>query len=82
MRVISGIVRFRGAIRTSGTQDEPFILPKGFRPAKHVCIPVDLCNGDNGRLDIRPDGTVVVETKNSFAPAQCLTSLDGTWFAR
>lgn len=82
VRVTSGIVRFRGAIRTSGTNADSFILPKGFRPAKHVYISVDLCNGDNGRLDIRPDGTVVVEPRSSFATAQCLTSLDGAWFAR
>ena len=82
VRSISGIVRFTGAIRASGTSASPFILPKGFRPAKDVYIPVDLCNGGNGRLDIQPDGTVAVQAESSFAEAQCLTSLDGASFAR
>lgn len=83
VRNISGIVHFRGAISTSGTDADPFILPAGFRPAKDVFIPVDLCNGDNGRLDIQPDGVVTVEAENSdFAQAQCFTSLDGASFAR
>ena len=82
VRNVSGIVRFRGAIRTNGTKAEPFILPKGFRPAKYVYIPVNLCNGDKGRLNIQPDGIVTVQADNSFTEAQCLTSLDGAWFAR
>jgi hypothetical protein len=82
VRVISGVVRFRGAIRTNGAQTEPFVLPKGFRPSTNVFVPVDLCNGGTGRLSIQPDGTVEVEAENSFAQAQCLTSLDGAWFAR
>jgi len=82
VRNISGIVRFTGAIRTAGTSASPFILPKGFRPANVVYIPVDLCNGGNGRLDIQPDGTVTVQAESSFAEVQCLTSLDGAWFAR
>jgi hypothetical protein len=51
-------------------------------PATDVFIPVDLCNGDKGRLDIQPDGIVAVQADNSFAQAQCLTSLDGASFAR
>ncbi len=50
--------------------------------ANDVYIPVDLCNGDKGRLNIQPDGVVVVEAENGdFAQAQCLTSLDGASFA-
>lgn len=82
VRVVSAVVRFRGAIRTNGTQAEPFILPKRFRPSTDVYVPVDLCNGDTGRLHIQPDGVVIVEAESSFAQAQCLTSLDGAWFAR
>ena len=82
VRNISGIVRFVGAIRTGGTSAKPFVLPKGFRPLTYVYIPVDLCNGGNGRLDIRPDGIVTVEAESSFAQAQCLTSLDGASFVR
>ena len=82
VRNVSGVVRFRGAIRTKKTNAEPFVLPKGFRPAKVVYVPVDLCNGDSGRLYIQPDGIVNVQADKSFAEAQCLTSLDGAWFAR
>ena len=82
VRNISGIVHFSGAISTNGTNAEPFILPAGFRPAREIWIPVDLCGGNNGRLDIRPDGTVFVEAENNdFSQAQCFTSLDGASFA-
>jgi hypothetical protein len=80
VRTVSGVARFRGAIRTSGTNSEPFVLPSGFRPAKDVYVPVDLCNGGNGRLVIQPDGTVEVQAQSSFTDAQCLTSLDGVSF--
>jgi len=83
VRNINGIVQFKGAIWTSGTNADPFILPTGFRPTKHVYIPVDLCGGNKGRLDILPDGVVAVEAENSaFTQAQCFTSLDGASFAR
>jgi hypothetical protein len=83
VRDISGIVHLRGAISTSGTNAEPFVLPAGFRPAKFVYIAVDLCNGNNGRLDIQPDGVVTVQAENNdFTQAQCFTSLDGASFAR
>jgi hypothetical protein len=80
LRTISGVVRLRGAIRTSGSNAEPFVLPSGFRPVHDVYVPVDLCDGGNGRLFIQPDGTVEVQAQSSFADAQCLTSLDGVSF--
>jgi hypothetical protein len=82
VRNFSGIVRFVGAIRAGASNATAFILPPGFRPHHDVFIPVDLCNGGNGRLDISPDGTVGVEAESSFAEEQCLTSLDGASFAR
>lgn len=82
-RIISGIVHFRGAIRTSGTNADPFVLPTKFRPHHNVYIPVGLCNGNKGRLDIVPSGVVAVQAENNnFAQAQCRTSLDGVSFAR
>src|SRR5262249_41317152 len=65
VRAISGIVHFRGAIWTKGNSVGPFILAKGFRPAKRVFIPVDLCNGNKGRLDIQANGVVAVEAENN-----------------
>src|SRR5215472_4961703 len=60
---VNGIVHLKGGIKTSGTNPVPFSLPAGDRPAHEVFVPVDLCNGDNGRLDITPNGLVTVETE-------------------
>ena len=80
---VSGIVHLKGAIWTKGTNADPFILPAGARPANEIFVPVDLCNGNNGRLNIQPNGVVTVEAENNdFTQAQCFTSLDGVSFAR
>ena len=82
VRTISGIVHFKGAIATAGTNPVPFTLPAAFRPATAVYVPVDLCNATNGRLDIQPTGVVTVEAEGgTFGNAQCFTSLDGASFA-
>jgi hypothetical protein len=75
----AGIVSFSGAIATSGTNQVAFTLPPAFRPAYEVFVPVDMCNGTNGRLEIAPSGDVTVETRD-WANAQCFTSLDGVSF--
>jgi len=80
VRNINGVVHFKGAIATAGTNTEPFVLPVGFRPATVVYVPVDLCNSANGRLVTLPSGVVTVEAEITFASAQCFTSLDGAWF--
>jgi len=78
---VYGIVHFKGAIATSGTNNVPFTLPKAFRPATNVWVPVDLCNATNGRLVIQPSGVVSVEAGGGdFTNAQCFTSLDGVSF--
>jgi hypothetical protein len=79
---VSGIVHFRGAIATSGTNSEPFVLPPAFRPATDVYVPVDLCGAANGRLHITSSGDVTVDAQGgAFSSAQCFTSLDGASFA-
>jgi hypothetical protein len=80
VRVDSDVVHFEGAIATTGTNATPFVLPSGFRPAHPVWIPVDLCGGTNGRLDIATNGTVTVEAETDFSNAQCFTSLEGALF--
>jgi hypothetical protein len=80
-RLISGIVRHKGSVETSGTNAEPFVLPAGLRPATNVYVPVDLCNAAKGRLIIQPTGDVTVEAENNFSDAQCFTSLDGASFS-
>jgi len=79
-KLINGIVHFEGAIATSGTNTQPFVMPKAMRPLTDVYVPVDLCNATVGRLHIQPTGTVFVEAA-VFSNAQCFTSLDGAWYA-
>ena len=80
VRNINGVIHFKGAIATGGTNAVPFTLPLAFRPAAaNVYVPVDLCNATNGRLHIQHNGTVTVEA-GTFSNAQCFTSLDGASF--
>ena len=82
VRTISGIVHFKGAIATTGTNPVPFTLPAVFRPHDAVFVPVDLCNATNGRLQIEPTGVVIVQAEGgAFSNAACFTSLDGASFA-
>jgi hypothetical protein len=82
VKIIGPKVYFKGAIATTGTNAEPFVLPAGFRPTTDVYVAVDLCNSTNGRLHITPNGYVDVEAEGgTFSNAQCFTSLDGAWFA-
>jgi len=80
-RLISGVVHFKGAIWTGGTNPVPFILPRSLRPAAAVYLPVDLCNANKGRLWITPNGVVHVSAEIKFSDAACFTSLDGATFA-
>ena len=80
VRKINGIVHFKGAIATTGTNSQPFTLAASFRPATDVYVSVDLCNATKGRLHITHAGTVDVQVETTFSNAQCFTSLDGAWF--
>jgi len=82
-RTISGVVHLKGAIQTSGTNEEAFVLPAAFRPAHDLYVKVDLCNAHNGRLYITTSGSVNVQAPTGeWSAAQCFTSLDGASFAR
>jgi hypothetical protein len=81
VEAVNGIVHFKGAIATAGTNPQPFTLPVKFRPVTAVYVPIDLCNATNGRLFIEPSGAVFVQAETAFSNAQCFTSLDGAWFA-
>ena len=80
---ITGIVHFKGAIHTSSgnTNDVAFVLPPGFRPAKNVVVPVDMCNATSGELNIAPTGVTEVISQGANSNATCFTSLDGASFA-
>lgn len=88
VRAINGVVHFKGAIATAGTNPVAFTLPKAFRPATavYVRLALDHCTRAgapvNGRLFIQPNGVATVQAETSFADAQCLTSLDGATFAK
>jgi len=82
-RNINGVVHFKGAMSTTGSNAKAFRLPRSLRPHTWVYVPVDLCDATNGRIDIAPNGTVLVDAEGGhFGNAQCFTSLDGAWFAR
>lgn len=78
---IGGYVHLAGAI-SSGTASGVFQLPTGLRPSSVVYVTTDLCNARKGRLQITPDGNVVVEANVAFADATCFTSLEGVTFAK
>ena len=80
---ISGIVHFKGAISASSgdTNLVAFVLPPGFRPAKNVVVPVDMCNANSGELAIAPNGVTQVISQGATSTATCFTSLDGASFA-
>ena len=81
VRLVSGIVQFKGAMAT-GTTSLAFTLPKAFRPGTVAYVPVDLCNSAEGRLVVDPNGNVFVDVEDQFSDAQCFTSLDGASFAK
>jgi hypothetical protein len=82
VRDIGGIVRFKGAISTTGSNEAAFVLPRSLRPRSRVFVPVDMCDATNGRLVIYTNGTVYAVAETSFTNAKCFTSLDGAWFAQ
>jgi hypothetical protein len=72
------VVELQGAIATSGTNSVAFTLAPELRPQYTRFVPVDMCNGTSGRLDIYPNGDVQVEAEGgAWGNAQCFTSLDG-----
>jgi hypothetical protein len=83
--VTAGVVSFRGAIAASGgnTNNEPFVLPKAYRPAVDVYVPADMCGATNGRLIIEPTGVTLVQQQDGkLNQANCFVSLDGVSFVQ
>jgi len=56
-------------------------VPFSQRPSANVFVPLDLCNGDKGRLLVQPSGTVEIQSLSGFGSAQCFTSLEGASYA-
>lgn len=77
-----GIVRLMGAVSTSGTNNFVFWLGHLFRPSHDVFMEVDMCNGEQGHLQIFPDGTAVLKAEHGFGQAACFTSFEGVSYVR
>ena len=58
---VEGVVYLRGEMcRTSGSSNNPFVLPVGFRPTKVQWLTIDQINASTGRLFIQTTGEVSV----------------------
>jgi hypothetical protein len=76
------LVRLAGAIKTTGTNMQPFTIPLNLRPSTNVYLPIDLCGGTKGRLFITPAGAVTVSAEGGvLSNAQCFTSLEGVSYS-
>ena len=73
-RSTDGLVRLTGYIKDGTIGQVVFTLPVGYRPLKKVVIPT-ISNDAIGRVDIEPDGDVIVTSGNNTYVA-----LDGISF--
>lgn len=78
--LLNGIVHLAGVIKTTGTANLAFTLPIGLRPAGNVYLPINLCNGNKGRIYVGPTGAASVYAERAWGDAQCFTSLEGVTF--
>ena len=77
-----GIVYMRGAIKqNTGSSEQPFVLPRRFRPSVAVFVVAAVHNNTAAQLQITPDGRVVVQSTGPAQPGT-LTSLEGVSFSR
>jgi hypothetical protein len=76
IEILNGIVRMRGAISTTGTAMSAIFLGGAYTPPAPVYIPITLCSGKKGRLEVLPSGWVTVFGQGALADAQCV-SLEG-----
>jgi hypothetical protein len=75
----NGVIRFRGAVATTGTDMRPFVLPQQHRPATLVYTPIDVCGGKKGQAVFLPDGTVLIQLPTAVSPL-CYASFEGVSF--
>jgi hypothetical protein len=74
-----GVVYFRGEMcQETGSSQNAFAVPLGFRPTKREWIPADEINTATGRLEISPNGEVLVKSDpDHVTSAPGFTSLAG-----
>jgi hypothetical protein len=78
-RSAEGVVYFHGELcQPSGSSQNAFAVPLGFRPTKKEWIPADEINTATGRLEISPNGEVLVKSDlDHLTSAPGFTSLAG-----
>ncbi len=84
VRTISGIVHFKGAIATTGSNPVPFTLPDGVPPSPRGVRPGGPVQRDQRACwRSSKSGVVTVDAEGgAFSNAACFTSLDGVSFAK
>jgi hypothetical protein len=73
-------VHLLGGLQTSGTNPLALVLPSSIAPTHNVYVPVDMCGGTTGRIEITPAGDVYVQYAGSWSYPQCFVSLDGATY--
>jgi hypothetical protein len=85
VRLAGGFVRFAGEMiaKKTATSKLAIMLAPAYRPTTNVFIPINLCTGSIGTLDIRPNGMVTAQPPGTgnFWMDKCGASLDGASFA-
>jgi hypothetical protein len=81
--VAGGLIRLAGEVIATGKGKVVLTLPAAFRPAANVYVPINLCTGSMGLLQIKSDGVVSVQPPGTgnWWMAKCGVSLEGASFA-
>ena len=76
---VEGVVYLRGEMcRPSGSSDNPFTIPAGFRPTKEQWLTTDQVNANTGRLIIFTTGEAfVIDDIDHASSGAAYTSLQG-----
>jgi hypothetical protein len=76
---VEGVIYFRGEMcRSTGTSNNPFAVPAGFRPTKVQWLTTDQVNASTGRLFIDTTGEAFVTDDTDHASSgAAFTSLQG-----
>ena len=78
VRNVNGVIHFQGAMATTGSNAQPFVLPLGFAPSTNAYLPLDTFAGTKGRLFVNIGGQVSIVGENGvFTNAKQFTSLEG-----
>jgi len=76
-----GMVVFKGALSSIGTDPAAFTIPVGYRPPLTAYLGLDVVGGRKGRLYAPPTGGAQISGELAFSNATSFTSLDGVSYA-